>query len=435
MIEENSLLHHFLMANWFFLAILVVPMTFIYQFLPPTVFVHTTPAGCAFWVQLSRHKVGDETATTGAEASLVKREKTEYSFKGNVSSSQFSLNNITCRSPTWIVTSTTLIAQHDWTQCLLYVPKPGTQRVTLGRNVTEVTPEIAKGLHIRTATKMPKNSSAVRSLAYIIAISLGAEKIIDMDHVDVDHLAPEEVLFARNSTGVLSGNGIVNPYDKFRNEGTPRVWPRGYPIWEIANMDHCQVTRYETNVSNASLHVALFSDISDVDSIYIASQEPLIEFGTDEGLCYDISSSAYTMFGTEMTEYDVNSFAGLFLPSFPSDRASDIWRSFILQKMLKNNGKHIAVCYLKAQKPPRSQRIIPEDWNKLMESEMDMLLNTMNVLSVIKSVNEADPMKFMVQVYARLYEHGVVDEMDMELLNSWLFDIEEAMKVRNNATL
>uniref|UniRef100_A0A1I7V432 Tubulin tyrosine ligase n=1 Tax=Caenorhabditis tropicalis TaxID=1561998 RepID=A0A1I7V432_9PELO len=143
-----------------------------------------------------------------------------------------------------------------------------------------------------------------------------------------------------NKSDESVSNRLFNPYRFF---GMDQMWPRGFPLEHIeshTNGNSKQVSCYK--MKRASVQQGLVHHDPDVDAIY-----RLLNADSNSGLDVKfnkfappitLSVGTYSPWNSQNTLFHKSAFHTLFLPTTVSFRTTDIWRSFISQKILHLSG-------------------------------------------------------------------------------------------------
>jgi len=187
------------------------------------------------------------------------------------------------------------------------------------------------GIFPALAKKLPFNSYARKNIGYLKAIQAGAELIIDTD----DDNAPYET-FWKNRDRTVEGRhiehqGWVNAYAYFSNS---QIWPRGLPLDEVrtpsSRPDPTGIAKFVSPVQQG-----LANDNPDVDAVYRLLAPLPVQF--EPGADVILSQGAWCPFNSQNTFWWPEAFPLLYLPSYCSFRMTDIWRSFIAQRIMWAN--------------------------------------------------------------------------------------------------
>jgi hypothetical protein len=185
--------------------------------------------------------------------------------------------------------------------------------------------ERQKTLNFQLAGMLPVGHYARKNLGYLVAISKGAETIIETDD---DNLPYED--FWKNRTKrvnahLLDNKGWVNVYRYFTEAF---IWPRGFALEHIQD----DLPQLEDQVFiGCPIQQELADKNPDVDAIYRLTLPLPIIFNKGENIALGIDS--FCPFNSQNTTWFKEAFPLLYLPSYCSFRMTDIWRSFVAQRI------------------------------------------------------------------------------------------------------
>ena len=134
------------------------------------------------------------------------------------------------------------------------------------------------------------------------------------------------------------GLEVYNPYPTF---GNPGGWPRGFPLDQIVNK-----TTFDPNVlkdlpdkDNFYVHQSLANHDPDYDAIYRLTRPLPVTFS--EGDPVGLPVGTMCPYNAQATLHFAKAFWGMLLPVTIHGRVSDIWRSYITQRILWDIGGRI----------------------------------------------------------------------------------------------
>ncbi|ULT87937.1 hypothetical protein L3Y34_007252 [Caenorhabditis briggsae] len=222
-------------------------------------------------------------------------------------------------------------------------------------NVHFLSVDYQKNMSFSLISSLPYKSYTRKNIGYLYAISHGAEWIYDTDDDNkpygqgLKQFQYEETVSgvryqaksfeeANNSTGIIKR--LFNPYQFY---GVDQMWPRGFPLENIEK--HSNVLGQQTlcyQMPRPAVQQGLVHHDPDVDAIY-----RLLHANPKTGLDIKfnefappiiLSVGTYSPWNSQNTLFHKSAFHTLFLPTTVSFRTTDIWRSFISQKILHLSG-------------------------------------------------------------------------------------------------
>lgn len=267
-------------------------------------------------------------------------------------------------------------------------------------------------LNIELIRLTPSGHYARKNIGYLIAINNGNELIIETD----DDNLPYEDFFdiaPRNQVALtFEETGWLNVYNYFSNTV---IWPRGFPLEAIQNN---QMT-FKGSVKNIICPVqqGLADDNPDVDAIYRLTYPLPVKFKKREAIA--LGRNSWCPFNSQNTAWYKEAYALMYLPSYCSFRMTDIWRSFVAQRIAWEN--EWSILY---HSPTVWQQRNEHDLLHNFEEEIPGYLNNSRIMRELSALNlksGADNTHFnMIRCYETLCSMGVIDNMEMPLLKAWL---------------
>lgn len=274
--------------------------------------------------------------------------------------------------------------------------------------------ERQKELTLSIAKILPTKHYARKNIGYLIAIRDGAEIIIETDDDNIPLPTFWNDRLKTVSAPLLSNKGWVNIYKYFTEN---HIWPRGFALERI--QDKLPELASFSQIS-APIHQGLADDNPDVDAVYRLTQPLPVVFNQSHNVALGVGSIC--PFNSQNTTWFKEAFPLLYLPSYCSFRMTDIWRSFVAQRIGWTCGW--AIVFHKST--VRQER---NDHN-LMQDFQDEVSGYSNNLLICKSLEALDlpagveniPSN-MIACYQKLIELGVVDIKEIELVKAWLNDL------------
>ncbi|MCF3624948.1 STELLO glycosyltransferase family protein [Planktothrix agardhii 1801] len=269
------------------------------------------------------------------------------------------------------------------------------------------------------ASLIPVNHYARKTLGYLYALKKGAEIIAESDDDNIPYadrypnFLPENV-----KTPILETPGVYNVYSYFTPE---KIWPRGLPLDAIRNtIDTTLTTEKEVT---CYIQQGLADLDPDVDAIYrlTASQEE-ITFDTDKKLA--LGAGCYSPFNTQNTLVYKPAFPLMLLPIGVHSRVTDIWRSYIAQRLLWCMDS--SVLFLS---PSVYQLRNEHNLLKDFEAEVPLYTEVKNFINLLDSFSSESRQasELMVELYTHLYQHKFLSEIDLKLCQLWSQEISKYM--------
>lgn len=248
-----------------------------------------------------------------------------------------------------------------------------------------------------------------KNIGYLYAIQNGATIIIDTDD---DNLPYENfgVHFNKSiSAEVVGATKWANIYSYYSDE---IIWPRGLPLNHI----YTQGAISEKRTLDCPVQQYLADKDPDVDAIYRLINKKDTYFKKN-GKSYIVDQETYVPFNSQNTVFFKEAFILLYLPCFVSFRMTDIWRSFVVQRLLKHMNANLAFHEATVWQD-RNEHDLMKDFNDevIGYSMNDMIIDTINEVDLSAlSLNEA-----IFKVWNSLRAINIINETEIEIIKQWL---------------
>lgn len=275
--------------------------------------------------------------------------------------------------------------------------------------------ERQKKLNFNLVKDLPVKHYARKNLGYLLAISKGAEVIIETD----DDNYPMTDFWEKREKSViayqLENNGWTNIYKYFTDVN---IWPRGFALENIQN----KVSELKDKISvSCPIQQGLADKNPDVDAIYRLVFPSSVIFNKSDNVA--LGNKTICPFNSQNTTWFKESFPLLYLPSYCSFRMTDIWRSFIAQRIAWTCGWPILF--------HKSTVYQERNDHNLMKDFQDEIVGYNNNSKIIEVLNNLELKEGEINIpsnmklcYQALIELSLIGEKEIDLLDAWLRDIE-----------
>lgn len=179
------------------------------------------------------------------------------------------------------------------------------------------------------ASACPSGHYARKNIGYLEAVASGAEVIVETDDDNLPRPAFFEPRSLEVEGQVFRDAGWVNTY---RAYSTGTVWPRGFPLRHVLAPSPAGDA---TAAVACPIQQGLADEDPDVDAIYRLVGEMPVHFS--DGPPVVLASGSWCPFNSQNTTWFPEAFPLLYLPVYCSWRMTDIWRSFVAQRILGAN--------------------------------------------------------------------------------------------------
>ena len=184
-----------------------------------------------------------------------------------------------------------------------------------------------KELSFKLAGITPERHYSRKNLGYLIAIRNGAEVILETDD---DNFALEPFWEERkpsHQAHLLDQKSWVNVYSYYSDQ---RIWPRGFALEHLHDaVPPLNAISYSDTY--CPIQQGLANENPDVDAIYRLILPLPVNF--IDGPNVALGAGTWCPFNSQNTTWFRAAFPLLYLPSYCSFRMTDIWRSFVTQRI------------------------------------------------------------------------------------------------------
>lgn len=280
--------------------------------------------------------------------------------------------------------------------------------------------EAQQALSWKIVNAIPWNSYSRKMVGYLLAADQGSLYIRETD----DDNRPLSGFFdpipheLKVRIPAASGEWI-NPYAYFTETD---IWPRGLPLQEIGDVRK-QVSQSLVRREEIGVLQGLANGSPDVDAIYRLTRNDVTDYEFDVQDPLQIPLGCYTPFNSQATLWNIKLLPLMYLPSTCSFRMTDIWRSFIALRIMRETNYYLIFTRATMFQDRNTHNLLDD-----FESEISGYLGNSRLVQEIENVvfnsnntNFSDQLRL---IYSRLIECGFMDAIEMEMLEAWLFDCD-----------
>lgn len=265
---------------------------------------------------------------------------------------------------------------------------------------------------------LPENSYSRKNIGYLIAMKNKSNLIIETDDDNMPKTNFFKGLELKKKVKEINGPKWINILDIF-SKRKKLIWPRGFPIDLITKN---QKVNFRLKEVITPIQQRMCDGNPDVDAIFRLTNKNLdYKFKKQT---YSISNNSLTPFNSQNTVWHLLAFPIMYLPSFCTMRATDIWRSFIALRLLKNYKWNLTF-----SDPTVFQF---RNYHNLMNDfiqEIPVYKNTIQLNKIINNLklskNPKDILRNQFKCYEALVKNKIFDKEELELLYFWSKDINK----------
>lgn len=272
--------------------------------------------------------------------------------------------------------------------------------------------EDQKKLPYKLAALLPQNHYARKNIGYLYAIAHGATIIYESDD---DNFIDTTIEYLPEHAAVDVPSVVektVNPYAFF---GQKSVWPRGYPLAKIAAEQN--IARTSDDSLRLLIQQGLVDKDPDVDAIFRLTRNESVYFGQNNPLA--LPKNSMSPFNSQNTVFYKDAFWALYIPTTVSFRVSDIWRGYIMQRLLWDIGG--SLCFYKTKVyQDRNDHNLMHDF----KDEIDLYLKSLELVDFLCSWNGQGTLDQRLHTLTKdLVAKSYYKQRELELIEAWIEDL------------
>jgi hypothetical protein len=271
----------------------------------------------------------------------------------------------------------------------------------------------ATGLKI--AELLPNRHYARKNIGYLLAMRSRPCWLLETDD---DNLPLPGFWASRERTQLvrsLTGFGWTNVYAYFSQDN---IWPRGLPLDAI----QAKLPEFESLPelqTDCPIQQGLADGNPDVDAIYRMVLPLPAYFAPNRQMA--LGDGAWCPFNSQNTAWFPAAYPLLYLPSYCSFRMTDIWRSFVAQRIAWENGWSVLF---------RSADVVQErNEHSLMKDFADEVPGYLHnrtigekLASLKLKTGTGNIGENLIRCYEELVRLTVVGDQEMALVKAWAED-------------
>ncbi|MGZ5242474.1 MAG: STELLO glycosyltransferase family protein [Bacteroidia bacterium] len=263
---------------------------------------------------------------------------------------------------------------------------------------------------------LPDKHYARKNLGYLQAIKNGCEVIIETDDDNFPYKSFWNERTGKMSAQTVEEKGWVNVYSIFSDTD---IWPRGYPL-ELLQPKKTYTLQALTDIYSP-IQQGLANENPDVDAVYRLTRELPLNFNKRDAVA--LGKQSWCPFNSQNTTWFKEAFPLLYLPSYCSFRMTDIWRSFVAQRIAWENNWNI-LFHESTVWQERNEHNLMKDFH----DEVSGYMNNARICSLLESLElKAGPEnlgKNILKCYNVFIAEGLVDQKEIALIEAWNKDLE-----------
>lgn len=281
-------------------------------------------------------------------------------------------------------------------------------------------------LEFRFAQICPTRHYARKNIGYLLALRDHATQIIETD----DDNFPEPGFWLprqrRQAVSTAKNLGWINIYHYFTDAN---IWPRGLPLEHI----HRAIPEFDTlpqSDLDCPIQQGLADQNPDVDAIYRLALPLPQSFRKDRRIA--LSHNSWSPFNSQNTSWWRDAFTLLYLPAYCSFRMTDIWRSFIAQRIAWANDW--AVLF---HEPTVWQERNEHNLMRDFRDEVPGYLNNSALCDALSQLAIKPGIELLGEnlrlCYEKLVSMNLIGKEELGLVDAWLDDVAQIFRQQDGA--
>jgi hypothetical protein len=271
------------------------------------------------------------------------------------------------------------------------------------------------------AQSCPTGHYARKNIGYLLAIAAGATVIVETDDDNMPLASFWNARVRATRAAQCRRSGWTNVYRYFSDA---LIWPRGLPLDAV----RAEIEPYESlgvGLIDAPIQQGLANDNPDVDAIYRLIMPLPQTFRADRTIA--LAKGAWCPFNTQNTTWWRDAFPLLYLPVHCSFRMTDIWRSFVAQRIAWECGWSV-LFHSPTMRQDRNEHDLMSDFadevpGYLNNQKIRALLDALDLKPGVAAIPDN-----LLRCYRALAEHDVTSADEFPLLLSWIEDCDKAVR-------
>jgi len=212
---------------------------------------------------------------------------------------------------------------------------------------------------------------------------------------------------------VIEEKGWVNAYRFFSEEN---IWPRGFPLEELQNKNTVRSETEIKSIPGINIIQGLADENPDVDAVYRMTLPLPFNFEKKEPLV--LGKGSWCPFNSQNTAWKKEAFPLMYLPSYCSFRMTDIWRSFIAQRIGWTCGWNILFHSADVWQERNEHNLLKD-----FADEVPGYLNNAKICKMLEDLDLKGGVEHLCENLLRCYrlmtESNWVGNQELELVDAW----------------
>jgi hypothetical protein len=274
--------------------------------------------------------------------------------------------------------------------------------------------EKQNSLPFRLARILPVKHYSRKNIGYLLCRQY--DVIIETD----DDNFPRPEFWSERSkeitTRLIENKGWTNVYRYFSDD---EIWPRGFPLEQIMTPPVNSST-FPIKKIDCPIQQGLADENPDVDAVYRMNRKLPFNFLKNDPLA--LGNNTWCPFNSQNTTWYKEAFPLLYLPSFCSFRMTDIWRSFIAQRIAWTCGWPVLFHNATVWQERNEHNLLKD-----FEDEIPGYLNNAKICRLLEDLNLNSGVKNIYDNLLKCYEcltgNNFIGKEEIPLVKAWIDDL------------
>ena len=281
-----------------------------------------------------------------------------------------------------------------------------------------------KKLKFNLDSKLDYNHYSRKNIGYLVACKNKSEFIYETD----DDNLPYKTFYKSRKLELnclqAENKKFINIYKYFSKQN---IWPRGFPLRFIKEKVKKISLLKKKNIITP-IQQFLADGEPDVDAIFrliFESQDFLKKKNS-----FFLQKNSYCPFNSQNTVWHKSVFALMYLPSTCSFRLTDIYRSYIAQRILWECNSYLSF-HPSTVRQIRNAHDLIEDFYHETDSyiKIDKLAYILDDIKLHKGIDNI--MKNLILCYEELIKKNFLKKSEMPILKAWIKDMKNIYENTN----
>jgi len=262
----------------------------------------------------------------------------------------------------------------------------------------------------------PTGHYARKNLGYLLAISRGCQYLVETDDDNIPTPAFWNVPQRQVKARLCSDREWVNVYRYFTDV---LIWPRGLPLNRIQNQPTPFSALKEKDL-NCPIQQGLADENPDVDALYRLICPLPQSFQGQQSVA--LANGSWCPFNSQNTIWFPEAYPLLYLPAYCSFRMTDIWRSFVAQRICWENNWSLLFSPASVYQE-RNEHDLMKDFKDEVPGYLhnEAIASSLAALNLSPGTNNIPDN--MLRCYHQLIQLGLIEASELQLLEAWLNDL------------